>query len=112
MIGHAFRAERRVARRLIEAGAISPSTAREFGDFRWAESRRLNHLIELGMVCSTPSGLHYIDEAKWAPYYARRRKLAFVPGAVLLSTMIVVTFVHRVLWPLISEWVGRTFGSR
>ena len=101
-----------MAGRLIEEGAISPATAREFQEFHWAEARRLNGLIEGGIVHATPSGLLYIDEAAWAPYYARRRKLAFVPGAVLLSTMIVVTFVHRVLWPFISEWVARTFGYR
>jgi hypothetical protein len=112
MIGQRFRSECRVASRLIGAGAISAETAREFEKFHWPDTRRVKHLVTQGLVHATPTGSLWIDQAAWAPYYERQRKLRFVPGAILLSGMIVGTFLHRVVWPLISDWAARTFAGR
>ena len=83
-------AERRVVRRLREAGALRPGAADRLEGLRGLQQRRLAHLVTRGIVRETEPGLYYLDEDAWDAYVSAKRRLAFIMLAIVAAVGLIV----------------------
>lgn len=87
------RAEERIRKQLVDAGALTPETAIALTPTRSMDSRRLKGLMDGGAVRRTTSGLHYLDEGGWNAYLANRQQRAMVAVGVVLALIAVSAVV-------------------
>jgi len=89
-------AERRVIRRLHDAGARTAATAQALPDARRLEARRLEHLKEVGAIREAAPGLYYVDAAAYAAYRGDRRAVALgVAITALGAALLLALFTGR-----------------
>ena len=74
-------AMKRIVRRLKEAGAVSPKTARPLPDLRRMQRAGLRHLLRHDIVREAGSDTYYVDEPAWEDHLSRIRRLGFLLGA-------------------------------
>lgn len=88
-------AERRLIRRLRDAGATSPLRAYALGDLRWVQRRRLRRLLRVGAIREAHPGAYFLDESVYAEHRRVRWVRALVGVAVMLVILIAVLLVGR-----------------
>ena len=71
-------AERRIVRRLREAGALRPGETDRLEGLRGLQQRRLAHLVARGVVREAAPGSYYLDEDAWDAYVSAKRRIAFI----------------------------------
>jgi hypothetical protein len=72
-------AERRVVNKLMLANAVSPDTATSLDGLRWLQARRLQRLIDAGVVSEQQPGRYYLDIPALAERMtARRQRVAIL----------------------------------
>lgn len=79
------RAEARIHRQLVEAGAVTAEKAIDVTLNRSFDTRRLQALVSKGAVRRTSEGRHFLDEGGWAAYQSNRRQRATVALCVVLG---------------------------
>lgn len=93
MVAAMRRAEERIRKQLVDAGALTPEKAIALTFKRSMDSRRLKGLMDGGAVRRTTSGLHYLDEGGWAAYMSNRQQRAMVTVGVVLALIAVSAVV-------------------
>lgn len=83
-------AERRIVRRLREAGALRPGEADTLEGLWGLQRRRLAHLVARGIVREDTPGAYYLDEDAWDAYVSRKRLIALVMIAIVVVVFLVV----------------------
>jgi hypothetical protein len=86
-------AERRVIRRLHDAGARSPATAQPLPETRLLEARRLEHLKEAGAIREAAPGLYYVDDEAYAAHRGDRRAVAIGVAITALGFVLLLTLL-------------------
>jgi hypothetical protein len=81
MAGGMVLAMKRVVKRLKEAGALSPKTARPLPDLRPMQRVGLRHLLRHDIVRKARSDTYYLDEPAWEDHLSQRRRLGFFLAA-------------------------------
>jgi hypothetical protein len=82
-------AERRVVNKLMLANAVSPDTATSLDGLRWPQARRLQRLINAGVVNEVQPGRYYLDIPALAERItARRQRVAIL--MLLIVAMIAI----------------------
>lgn len=81
------RAEARIHRQLVGAGAFGAEAAIPLTLSRSFDRRRIDGLIRGGAVRMTADGRHYLDAEGWSAYHKRRRQ------RVLLAMSVVVALI-------------------
>jgi len=92
------RAEARIHRQLVDAGAFTAESAIELSLRRSFDRRRLQGLMGGGAVRMTANNRHFLDTDGWTKYQGRRRRrvlLAISIIAALLGVGVAVFFVMR-----------------
>jgi hypothetical protein len=82
--------ERRIARQLREAGAVSPETAIALDAGGHLDRRRLASLLDAGAVREAEPGHYWIDEEAWAARGDKRRSLMLIAAIVALIAAVVM----------------------
>jgi len=80
-------AERRVVKRLRNAGATNPNTAVPLGDLRHLQRRRLQHLMKHDIVHKIEPDRYYLNESAWEDHVSRQRRI----GLAILFVLLVIT---------------------
>ena len=86
--------DRRIARQLREAGATSPDRAASFEPERGIDRRRLDRLIERGVVHRT-SGGYWLDEPAWEALRSKQRTLVLLVLSVALLAFAAYTYFSQ-----------------
>ncbi len=81
-------AERRLVRRMRNAGARSAGTAQPLPELRRLESRRLEHLREAGAIQEAAPGMYYVDDEAYGAYRGDRRAVVFGIALVALGAVL------------------------
>ena len=79
------RAERRIRRDLLDAGAISASTAASLSYERSLLRKRLRRLVDAGAVREVEPGRYYLDEDEWTRYRHDRRRRGLIAVSVVVA---------------------------
>jgi hypothetical protein len=83
-------ADRRLARRLREQGAVSPGAAEPLDGLWGIQHRRLAVMIRRGLIRETSPGKYYLDEDAWDAYRSRQLRLILILMAILLLVGLVM----------------------
>jgi hypothetical protein len=78
-------AERRVVNKLMLANAVSPDTATSLDGLRWQQARRLQKLINAGVVNEVQPGRYYLDIPALAERVTARRQRAAIMLLVVVA---------------------------
>lgn len=86
--------DRRIARALRDAGALSPDTAvalppRRRPIWRW----RLQRMERAGAIRRTSGESLYLDEPGWAAYRTSRRRRVLIALSIAIPLMLLVIFL-------------------
>src|SRR5215831_10240283 len=89
-----IRKQRELVEHFLEAGAVSPSSAKSPSDLGVHERFAWIRLVERGVIREAAPGKYYFDEPTWVAVRQRRRRLALVmmifvialAGATLFAT--------------------------
>ena len=73
-----IRKERELIEHFVDAGAVSPSTARSPSDLGVHERFAWIRLVERGVIREAAPGTYYFDEPTWVTVRQRRRRLTLV----------------------------------
>jgi hypothetical protein len=85
-------AERRVIARLMRANAVSPQHAHQLDGLRWIQARRLQRLLDAGVVLEPQPGRYYLDLPSLADRLESRRHRIAVFLAIVIGLMGVVLY--------------------
>lgn len=89
-------AERRLITRLMRADAVSAPTAQALEGLPWFQSRRLQRLLNKGVVVEAQPGIYYLNVPALADHQiARRRRAAIALVVVLVLFALSTYFVVR-----------------
>ena len=80
-------AERRVIMRLLRSGAVSADTAAPLEGLRWIQQRRLQRLVDAGVVHEPHSGHYYLDPPALADHLTARRQAASLMLLLVVALM-------------------------
>jgi hypothetical protein len=92
---HVWAAERRVVRRLKEAGASNPHTASPLPDLPLLQRTRLRHLLKHHIVLEVGPGRFYLDEPAWDDHVSRQRRLGFAIVFVFFVILVILLAASR-----------------
>jgi hypothetical protein len=92
---HVMAAERRVVKRLRNAGATNPNTAVPLGDLRRMEAKRLRHLMHHDIVHKIEPDRYYLDDSAWEDHRSRQRRIGLAIVFVLLVVMVIALAASR-----------------
>ena len=92
---HVMAAERRVVKRLRNAGATNPNTAVPLSDLRHMEMRRLGHLMNHDIVHRIEPDRYYLNESAWEDHVSRQRRIGLAILFVLLVVMVLALAASR-----------------
>lgn len=84
------RAEGRIRRQLVDAGAFTAQTAIAIAPARSLDKRRLHGLVNGGAVRLSTDSRHYLDEEGWSAYERNRRRRALLALSVTVALVGVV----------------------
>lgn len=94
-----IRKERELVGHFVDAGAISPASARSSSDLGVHERFAWIRLVERGVIREAAPGRYYFDEPTWVALRRRRRQLALVlmifVGVLAVAMMIVTQMGAR-----------------
>lgn len=85
-------AERRVVKKLMLANAVSPDTATSLDGLRWLQARRLNRLINAGVVTETQPGRYYLQIPALAERMTARRRRAAILMLLIFAMIALGTY--------------------
>ena len=91
-----IRAERRIHRQLVDAGALTPESAVPLSLSRSMDSRRLQHLIRRGAVRVAANGHYYLDVEGWSKHLSNRKRRVLI--AVSVIAVVLVGIAAAVVW--------------
>ncbi len=90
----ALAADRRLIRRLRDAGATSPATATDLQATRGLDKRRIARLERRGVLVRAGANRFYLDETAHAAWEAKRRLLALIVLALAFAVLAVVAYLQ------------------
>jgi hypothetical protein len=88
-------AERRLVRRLRDAGARSAATARPLPGLRHLEARRLEHLKDAGAIREAAPGTYYVDDEAYEAYRGDRRSVVLAVALAVAGAAIIFSLLGR-----------------
>ena len=94
-VAHMMAAERRVIKRLRNAGATNPHTAVPLVDLRRLEEKRLRHLMRHDIVHKIEPDRFYLNESAWEDHVSRQRRIGLAIVFVLLVVMVLALAASR-----------------
>jgi hypothetical protein len=83
-------AERRLIGRLLKADAVRSESAQPLENLRWAQQRRLERLVGLGVIREASAGRYYLYPPALAVRMATRR-VRIVIAMLLVLTALALT---------------------
>jgi len=95
LAAHALAEERRVVKRLRNAGATNPHTATPLPDLGRIQTKRLRHLIHRDIVHKIEPDRYYLDESAWEDHLSRVRRIGLAMAFVVLVIMVLVLAASR-----------------
>ena len=90
-----LRTDRRILRKLRNAGATEPAHAVTFGDPHALLAWRLRRLLDAGAVAMSAPGSYVIVESGWRAYRARRRRRILTVLAIVIPAFLVFWMVSQ-----------------
>jgi len=90
----ALAADRRLIRRLRDAGATRPATATDLQATRGLDKRRIARLERRGVLVRAGANRFYLDETAHAAWEAKRRLLALIVLALAFAVLAVVAYLQ------------------
>jgi hypothetical protein len=93
-------AERRLIQRLLKADAVRSDAAQPLEHLRWAQQRRLERLIGLGVIREASAGRYYLYPPALADRMASRRVRVVMALAAVITALAVMSGLAtlKVLW--------------
>jgi len=91
------RAEARIHRQLVDAGAFRAESAIPLTLSRSFDRRRIEGLIRGGAVRLTADGRHYLDADGWSVYHQNRRLRVLLAMSVVVGLIGVAIAVFLIL---------------
>ena len=85
-------AERRVIMRLMRANAMSVEHSQPLDDLNWMQARRLQRLLNAGVVRQSQPGRYYLDAPSLADRLTSRRQRLAVLLFIVLAAMGAITY--------------------
>lgn len=89
----ALAADRRLIRRLRDAGATSPATATDLQPTRGFDKRRIARLERRGVIVRACTSRFYLDETAHAAWEAERRLRALILLGLSVAALAVVAYL-------------------
>lgn len=83
------RAEARIHRQLVDAGAITAESAIQLSLSRSLDRRRLQGLIRGGAVRAAGDSRHFLDTDGWTDYQSNRRRRVLIAVSIIAALAVV-----------------------
>jgi hypothetical protein len=90
-----IRKQRELVEHFMDAGAVSPETAKSSSELGVHERFAWIRLVERGVIREAPPGRYYLDEPTWIALGQRRRRLALVLGIFFIALAVAMMIVPR-----------------
>lgn len=91
------RAEARIHRQFVDAGAFTAESAIELSFARSMDRRRLRGLVDGGAVRATAANRHFLDRDGWDRYQRGKRRRALLAVCIVIALL---GAVLAVVWAL------------